>query len=159
MMQRIAPLVLLALCAAGGIQLAEAQLVVQRGAFSPSPPMRLEYEMPEALPASGEMQLPLSLMTPIASGYLQFEIMSTVGLRVINGGSARFDLNGAAQPFVHPLNVQLGNEPARYAIVLLSVVSPMGEFSRSYRIDFSAASAARAGVKSTLKIMPASPAR
>lgn len=158
-MQYMARLMVLIFCVLCGIYPAEAQPAVQRGTLSPSPPLRLEYELPEVLLANGEIVLPLTLTTPLTAGELQFQVVSSVGLMVVEGGTARFNLSGATQPFVHPLKLQLSSEAARYAIVLLSAHSQIGEFSRSYRIDFSAPPTAHPSVKTTLKIMPASPVR
>lgn len=129
-----------------------------RGALSPSAPVRLDYELPETLPASGEMTLALTLSSPMPSGRLVFEIVRSEGISVMAGATTTFTL-GPEQAFAHTLQLVLGGSAERYLIVQVGVDGPQGVMSRSYRIDLNAASAAPAAAQPTLKLLPATQPR
>lgn len=129
----------------------------ERGSFSPSAPVRLDYELPDVLPTSGPFDIPLSLSTPVTTGQLVFEVARSEGVSVVDGASRRFDLAGATQPFTHVLKVALIAGVERYVIVVLSVDGPVGMQSRSYRIDLSDAIKSEADDDQVLKLMPAAP--
>lgn len=128
----------------------------ERGALAPSAPVRLDYELPEVLPDSGTLTIPLRLSTPVSAGRLHFEVVRSEGLSVTGGGECHFDLNGASQPFPHELTVTLSAEMSRYVLVLVSVDGPLGSLSRSYRIDLATERAVVAPSTKSLKLLPAS---
>lgn len=127
----------------------------ERGALAPSAPVRLDYELPEVLPDSGTLTIPLRLSTPVSAGRLHFEVVRSEGLSIIGGGNRHFDLPGASQPFAHDLTVMLSAEAPRYVLVLVSVDGPMGSLSRSYRIDLAPENTVRAPSNKSLKLLPA----
>ena len=124
-------------------------------ALSPSAPVRLEYELPEILPASGELTLTLNLSSPLKAGELSFEVVSSTGISVIGGNSAIYGLAHAAQPIPHPLKLLLSADSSRFLLVQLSVNGAIGPSSRSYRIDLSLPVSAQPAAKSALKMLPA----
>jgi hypothetical protein len=124
------------------------------GAFSPSAAVRLDYELPDVLPDSGNLTVPLQLSTPISSGQLHFEVVSSEGLSVQSASNVSFDLHGAAQPLDYALSVVLSADASRYLIVLVTIDGPIGSQSRSYRIDFSTVTAAPSTSGNALKLLP-----
>jgi hypothetical protein len=122
--------------------------------FSPSAPVRIDYTLPDPLPASDSVTVPLQLSTPLRAGHMHFEVVSSEGLTVQSAAYADFDLRRAEQPFVYDLTVVLGAAASRYLVVLVSVDGPIGSQSRSYRIDFSAAAPAATPADARLKLLP-----
>lgn len=158
MMPRVIRLGLCVLAAAfGAAAVAAAPAAAERGAYSPSAPVRLDYELPDALPAAGVLEIPLALSTPATSGRLVFEVARSEGVEIIDGASRRFELAGAAQPFAHVLKVALAAGVERYVIVVVSVDGPLGVQSRSYRIDLSEAAGPGPAGTDALKLLPAAP--
>lgn len=146
--------VVLIVIAAGIVQAA-----APHGAMSPSAPVRLDYDLPDVLPASGELIIPLRLSAPVSAGQLHFEVVRSAGLSIVDGANRTFDLQGATQPFSHALTVMLNAESPRYVLVLVSVDGPIGSLSRSYNIDLAPEKMVRAPSNKSLKLLPASQPR
>ena len=128
-------------------------------ALSPSAPVRMEYELPDVLPASGELVLIFNLSTPVPAGQLSFEVVSSAGISIIAGANENYVLAHSTQPIAHKLKLLLSADESRFVIVQLSVDGAMGTLSRSYRVDLSLPATARSTSKSVLKMLPATTPR
>jgi hypothetical protein len=120
------------IAALGGAVPASAEA---RGAFSPAAPVQMTYELPEQLPASGPLDVTVELATPLPGGALIVEVIDATGLTVLDGGTARYAVDG--KPVRHCFHLLLGSAAERVLTVSVTVDGVLGPLSRTYRLDFS----------------------
>jgi hypothetical protein len=138
---------LLAACAQPPHALAAQPPAAARGSLSPSAPVELSYRLPERAPAGAPLTIDLSITTPLTGGELGVEVVKHAGVELQSAPLQRFDLAAAARPLQTPLELLPGADAERYVVLLISVDSPLGRLSRSFRISLpdNAAPAAEQG--------------
>ena len=131
-----------------------------RGAFSPSVPVSMDYELPDVIPQSGAFDLPVTVSTPLESGRIVVELLDSKGLSLVSGGNGRYFLHANEHSFEHRFCLTLAADDERYIVVSVTVDGLLGPLSRTYRIDFPLADTegAQQGVKASTRRTQSTPA-
>ena len=108
-----------------------------RGSLSPAAPVKLDYSIAEAVAPNQQNSVAIEITTRLNQGSLLVEVAKQQGVTLLCDTQRRFDLGNTTQPIKFALPVLLGEQAERYLIVLLTVDTPMGPMSRSFRIDLS----------------------
>lgn len=126
------------------------------GAYSPSVPVTMKYELPDTLPDSGELRIEVQLATPMPQGELRVEVISAEGLTVLEGGRGHYSVAPGAQSFTHGFRVLLDSAVSRLMMVEVTIETTLGPMERIYRLDMSPPAAiAPETTDPALKFLPA----
>lgn len=101
---------------------------------APAAPVDLTYRVGTA--ADGQTRtIDIDINTPLKGGTLLVEVAKQVGVDVPGATTQRIDLATAARPITLHLQALPLGSGAHFLVLLLTVDTPIGQMSRSFRID------------------------
>lgn len=106
-----------------------------RGSLSPSAPVNLTYRINGDAIAGQPVKVDIEITTRLTSGTLLVEVAKQEGAVAIGSLTPRIDLATATHPIVLQMQATLLGTGEHYLVLLLTVDTPMGPMSRSFRID------------------------
>jgi hypothetical protein len=107
---------------------------------SPSAPVNLTYRIDGNTVAGQPIKIDIEIITRLTSGTLLVEVAKQEGAATMGETTQRIDLATAPHPIaLHMQAVPLGIGE-HTLVLLLTVDTPMGPMSRSFRVDLSPAS-------------------
>ena len=106
----------------------------RHGALSPSAPVELTYQREPAV-AGQPRRVDVAIDTRLRSGTLLVEVARQEGAALLGASTYRFDLSQTPLPLALQLQATLFGTGEHYLVLLLTVDTPMGPMSRSFRID------------------------
>jgi hypothetical protein len=134
---RHALLVLLVLPLGGALAGGDAPEPRQR-AYAPTAPVRLDYVLPEQVATGEVLVLPLTVVTPVQEGAVIVEVVSAVGVEVLEGAVTRIELASAEAPPTLSLKLLAMAADSRYLVLQATLDLPGGMLSRNLRIELPA---------------------
>ena len=108
-----------------------------RGSLSPAAPVQLDYRIAQSVVSNQQNTVAIEITTRLDRGSLLVEVAKQQGVALLCDTQRSFDLGNTARPIKFELPLLPADQAERFLILLLTVDTPMGPMSRSFRIDLS----------------------